>query len=76
MIKLTLQDDDTKLTFEVDQEDASFDNVLRGFLGCMFGVGYVPSTEMRCFQEYIEGMKPLYAKREIPEDLFNKDLKK
>lgn len=71
MTKLTLESDETKLTFELDTEEATFDEVLRGFLGCMFGLGYVPGTEMHCFESYINGMKPLYAKKEVPVDVFD-----
>lgn len=76
MVKLTLEAEGRKLTFELNEDGVTFDDILHGFLGCMFGVGYVPGTEIHCFQEYIDGMKPLYVKQEIPEDLFDKDLKK
>jgi hypothetical protein len=73
MTKLTLEVDERKVTFELDEEDVTFDDVLHGFLGCMFGIGYVPGTEMHCFQNYIDGMSPLYVKQEIPEGLLDKD---
>jgi len=62
MIKLNLEIDGIKSTFESDSEEATFDEVLRGFIGCMFTQGFVPGTEMRCFAEYMGGMAPLYAK--------------
>ena len=71
MTRLTLESDETKLTFELNNEEVTFDEILRGFLGCMFGIGFVPGTEMRCFEEYIHGMAPLYATKEVPVDVFD-----
>lgn len=73
MVKLTLEAEGRKLTFELNEDEVSFDDILHGFLGCMFGVGYVPGTEMHCFQNYIDGMSPLYVKQEIPECLRDED---
>lgn len=60
--KLTLEIDGVTTTYETNEEDQTFDDILRGFLGCMFGQGYVPGTEMHCFQAYIFGMENIYAK--------------
>lgn len=60
--KLTLEIDGVITTYETNEEDQTFDDILHGFLGCMFGQGYVPGTEMHCFQDYIFGMENIYAK--------------
>ena len=65
MVKLTLEVEGRKLTFELNEDDVTFDDILHGFLGCMFGQGYVPGTEMHSFRKYINEMKPLYAKNEL-----------
>ena len=64
MTKLTLESDGRKLSFESEDEDVFFDDVLEGFLGCMFGLGYVPGTEISSFTRYIHGMESLYAKKD------------
>ena len=65
MTKLTLESDGRKSSFELEDEDALFDDVLEGFLGCMFAIGYIPGTEMDSFRRYIYGMDPLYAKKDL-----------
>ena len=64
MTKLTLESDGRKSSFELNDEDGFFDDVLEGFLGCMFALGYIPGTEMSSFKRYIHGMDPLYAKKD------------
>ena len=66
MAKLSLEMDGIITTFEIEdkEEGLTFDELLSGFLGCMFGQGYIPGTEMHCFREYINRMKPLYTKSE------------
>lgn len=60
-VKLTLTIGGTTTTWSSDNEDVTFDDVLSGFLGCMFGQTFVPGTEMDVFENYIHGMKNLYA---------------
>lgn len=60
MAKLTLEIDNIKTTYEIEDNVPSFDDLLHGFLGCMFAHGFVPGTEMNCFADYLYGMKDLY----------------
>lgn len=62
--KLSLMIEDVTTTWESDSEDLTFNDILEGFLGCMFGQGYVPGTEMESFKRYISGMEPLYKDRD------------
>lgn len=68
MIKLNLEIDGEKSSFESNSEDNTFDEILQGFIGCMFAQGFIPGTEMRCFAKYMNGMAPLYAKNYKKED--------
>ena len=52
--KLTLQINGTTTTWEVDSNECTFDQILEGFLGCMWGQTFVPGTEERVFKEYLE----------------------
>lgn len=69
--KLTLQVDNIKTSFEFDGEEVTFNDLLKGFLGCMFAQGYVPGTEMYCFEDYLYQMKNIYSERHVSAELFD-----
>ena len=47
-------------TWESDTSNCTFEEVLKGFLGCMFAQGYIPGTEIKVFQDYITEIKDIY----------------
>ena len=46
--------------WESDSSNCTFEEVLKGFLGCMFAQGYIPGTEIKVFQDYITEMEYIY----------------
>ena len=60
-IKLSLTIDDVTTSWETTNIDSDFDEILQGFLGCMFGQTFVPGTEINVFKRYLEEVKDLYV---------------
>ena len=58
--KISLSMDGIITTWEADTTDCTFEEVLKGFLGCMFAQDYIPGTEIKIFQDYITEMKDIY----------------
>ena len=58
--KLSLNMDGITTIWEVDTSNCTFEEVLIGFLGCMFAQCYIPGTEIKIFQDYITEMKDIY----------------
>ena len=58
--KISLSIDGITTTWEVDSSNCTFEEVLKGFLGCMFAQGYIPGTEIKAFQDYITETKDIY----------------
>lgn len=58
--KILLSIDDITTTWEVDSSNCTFEEVLKGFLGCMFAQSYIPGTEIKVFQDYITETKDIY----------------
>ena len=58
--KISLSMNGITTTWEADSSNCTFEEVLKGFLGCMFAQGYIPGTEIKVFQEYIIEMKDIY----------------
>ena len=45
--KISLSIDGITTTWETDTSNCTFEEVLKGFLGCMFAQGYIPGTEIK-----------------------------
>ena len=58
--KISLSIDGITTTWEVNSSNCTFEEVLKGFLGCMFSQGYIPGTEIKVFQDYIIERKGIY----------------
>ena len=58
--KISLSIDGITTTWEADTSNCTFEEVLKGFLGCMFAQGYIPGTEIKVFQDYITETKDIY----------------
>ena len=58
--KILLSIDGITTTWEADSSNCTFEEVLKGFLGCMFAQGYIPGTEIKVFQDYITEMEYIY----------------
>ena len=58
--KISLSMDSITTTWEADSSNCTFEEVLKGFLGCMFTQGYIPGTEIKVFQDYITETKDIY----------------
>ena len=51
--KISLSIDGITTTWEADTSNCTFEEVLKGFLGCMFAQGYIPGTEIKVLQTFI-----------------------
>ena len=58
--KILLSIDGITTTWESDSSNCTFEEVFKGFLGCMFTQGYIPGTEIKVFQDYITETKDIY----------------
>ena len=58
--KISLNMDGITTTWGADTSNCTFEEVLKGFLGCMFAQGYIPGTEIKVFQDYITETKDIY----------------
>ena len=58
--KISLSIDGITTTWEADSSNCTFEEVLKGFLGCMSAQGYIPGTEIKVFQDYITEIKDIY----------------
>ena len=58
--KISLSIDGITTTWETDTSNCTFEEVLKGFLGCMFAQRYIPGTEIKVFQDYITETKDIY----------------
>ena len=58
--KILLSIDGITTTWEADSSNCTFEEVLKGFLGCMFAQGYISGTEIKVFQDYITETKDIY----------------
>ena len=58
--KISLSIDGITTTWEADSSNYTFEEVLKGFLGCMFAQGYIPGIEIKVFQDYITEIKDIY----------------
>ena len=58
--KISLSINGITTIWESDSSNCTFEEVLKGFLGCMFTQGYIPGTEIKVFQDYITETKDIY----------------
>lgn len=58
--KISLNINGITTTWEANSSNCTFEEVLKGFLGCMFAQGYIPGTEIKTFQDYITETKDIY----------------
>ena len=58
--KISLSMNGITTTWEADSSNCTFEEVFKGFLGCMFAQGYIPGTEIKVFQDYITEIKDIY----------------
>lgn len=52
--RITVEQSDRKLVWEVPYEDVSGDEMVEGFASLMYGLTFLPCTITKCMKEYAE----------------------